>query len=374
MFERHPADRRNALADGSMTWEEEVDFYIREIGRDFSKDAATLVPILDSFNHHRKSNVLWGQNNGTQAFYLIAGDEIPAGAEVMDSYGSQADSILFSTYGFNNGDGSGVTLAKLAPYHHMYDEDLFTDETGLLASKKLREKQRKRLLKYFEYDDGYSRCLQGPADDPERIELTSLKLDWLEKMANNPQLWSVSLEARNPNGTLQDTTGGTKTMVPPEFDIETIQFLKSLGGVLSLCRVISITHRDYEGNATAILRDGVNLKAPILMKPGNDGLELRSRMCIARLANTALEQFDNNVIQQTDLVAQLNKEAYFSPEWNAAHVRLGEMQSLQAIGKLAFWHVQKQVDKIENPPSDDFIIRFEECPAENYAFLLERKS
>jgi hypothetical protein len=29
--------------------------------------------------------------------------------------------------------------------------------------------------------------------------------------------------------------------------------------------------------------------------------------------------------------------------WNAAHVRLGKMQSLQAIGRLAFWHVQKHV-------------------------------
>jgi hypothetical protein len=165
MFEKHPADRRNALTDGSMTWEEEVDFYIREIGRDFSKSAATLVPILDSFNHHRKPNVLWGQNNESQAFYLVAGDEIPAGAEVMDSYGLQADSVLFSTYGFNNGDGSGVTLAKLAPYHHIYDEDLFTDETGLLTSSKLCQRQRKQLLKSFEYDNGYATCLQGPADD-----------------------------------------------------------------------------------------------------------------------------------------------------------------------------------------------------------------
>jgi hypothetical protein len=108
------------------------------------------------------------------------------------------------------------------------------------------------------------------------------------------------------------------------------------------------------------------------MTPGNAGLELRSHMCIARLANTALVQFDNNVIQQKDLVAQLNMEAYFAPEWNAAHVRLGEMHSLQAIGRLAFWHVQKHEDKIENPPSDDFIIRFDECPPENYAFLLQR--
>jgi hypothetical protein len=120
------------------------------------------------------------------------------------------------------------------------------------------------LLKYFANDDGYATCLQGPnKDDPERIEFTSLKLDWLEKMANNPLLWYVSLEARNPNGTLQDTTGGTKTMVPPEFDIEKIKFLKSLGSILSLCHVITLTHRDYEGNATAILRDGLNLKAPI---------------------------------------------------------------------------------------------------------------
>lgn len=76
-----------------------------------------IVPVFDLFNHHAKPNVDFFYDSIKQALVVTAITAIPAGTEVINSYGQLTDTVLFAQYGFVNGDGSGWTQASLALWH-----------------------------------------------------------------------------------------------------------------------------------------------------------------------------------------------------------------------------------------------------------------
>ncbi|KEF58020.1 uncharacterized protein A1O9_05943 [Exophiala aquamarina CBS 119918] len=88
-----------------------------------SNEAIALVPVMDLFNHTNVSNCKTSYDR--KGFYINAGQAIPAGQELLLSYGAHGNDLLWTEYGFTmdaNGDDSvagfdelvleGLTLAE----------------------------------------------------------------------------------------------------------------------------------------------------------------------------------------------------------------------------------------------------------------------
>ena len=101
--------------------DEELEQYKTMFGVDLTKGCHAMVPILDMYNHHPNPNVGWEYNSNEKAFVITSLKPIPAGQEIIDSYGTYTDSHLFSKFGFVNGDGSGYTEATIAGFHKLLD-------------------------------------------------------------------------------------------------------------------------------------------------------------------------------------------------------------------------------------------------------------
>jgi hypothetical protein len=128
----------------------------------------------------------------------------------------------------------------------------------------------------------------------------------------------------------------TITLKPPVFSQKDLQFDGTL--LFSTCRIITLTHLDYNGTATRILRDNLQNESFVLLPETqtSSALEFRTLMCVARMAQTALARFPYSVQQLYDEVALFNREIFKSTIWTIAHLRLGEMQTLEALKHIAF--------------------------------------
>jgi hypothetical protein len=382
---------------------EEKQLYEQKLG--YGKvGIVAMAPVLDSLNHHVQPNVDWVFDKKSLSFILYANTEISGGWDLMGSYGPHPDPWLYAMYGFNNGDGSSPTSRSIASFHDMYNPEVHIPVVvsggGASTLSRVENFQREQLLQYLAYDDGYNNCIEGPEENLEAAELKRLKLALLQQIANDPDSWTVTISPRNPNARprkASSTTPGSPE--PPAFDpAQEVPYNDSFMRILTTCRLLALTHRDYEGDAIPRLRKSVRQfqfgnaagltsdkgrqfqfgkAVSLTLEKGNDALELRSLMWMYRLADIEFKKYGTtSVEQEMETVARLNLEAFQSPEWSAAHVRLGELQSLILLLQFAEQMSRQYspgagMQSLSPSASEDWILRDKPCPIKNLDFLLE---
>jgi hypothetical protein len=312
----------------------------------FAKGCHAMVPILDMLNSHPQPNVVYKYQIEKQAFVISAKAGIPPQWELMDSYGKYSDAHLYAKFGFVNGDGSGHTQASIALFHRPLDVQIsqeFTmipnqiivnstqkitgDESSpeLSPMDKIPDFQKLDLKRYLQYDDGYKNCIQKDINPPE-FRLKQLKWMHLANIANDSKSWIVTLQPRVPESQPKKSSNVLITELPPKIDPRKLRM--DLTHIVDTCRLLALTVNDYDGTAIQVLEDNLGNNTFVVNDPGNDALEYRSLMFLARLAGTALLQYSPvTPDKEYQNVLQLNKaNAIGNRDWTAGHLRLGEMQ------------------------------------------------
>lgn len=337
--------------------ENEIAYYQKVAGVDLSHGCHAMVPVLDMYDHHAQPNVGFSYNPARRSFVVTAVRVIPAGAEIFDSYGKRTDSDLFAKYGFVNGDGSDYTEASLALWHHV-DPEATAPNVELPQLKK-------RVVRYLQYDDGYESCV-FPHSSDAAWELKRLKYLHLLMVASLPQRWVIRMPPRDSFSLPATSKHKPLTFKPPVFDMRRLQFDGSW--LFSTCRLIVLTHDDYNGSALELLQSNLQ-NSSFFLHPTRTALEFRTLMCIARMAQTALGRFGVTVQDQLDQVSLFNRVAFRSLNWTVAHLRLGEMQTLEALKQTAFAGLQPFRHEINSGPS--FSMRDNPCPPQALQTLLD---
>jgi hypothetical protein len=329
-------DERTTLQQKMGLLEEDSTGKVVEL---FAEGCHAMVPFLDMLNHHPKPNVLYKYDIEKRAFVITAKTNIPVEWELIDSYGKYSDSHLFAKFGFVNGDGSAYTQASIALFHRPLDIQM-KNEFSMLpleVQKQLKgptsattkflipEFQQDELKRYLQYDDGYHECIQEGLH-PKAYALKVLKWKHLAKIANNPNHWIVALHPRSPESVPVQSSDISITTEPPQIDPRKLRM--DITHLVETCRLLALTLDDYNGMASEVLQKNLANNSFVVGR-GDEALEYRALMFLARLASTALQQYPKNPPQQYEIVAQLNLDAFGSRNWTAAHLRLGEMQVRQ---------------------------------------------
>lgn len=261
--------------------DDERDRIASHVSTDLSKGCHAMVPILDLLNHHPNPNVAYSYNLDKRAFVITAERKIPSGFEIYDSYGKFTDAHLFAKFGFNNGDGSGHTEASIALFHRVLDyrretEFSYFSDHNTEQNRMVQNAQRKGLLRYLQYDDGYKECISGPdAADPKAWELKELKFLHLKQIANDASRWVTTVPPRRPNSRPVESSEVSIVDGSPEIDLGSVRL--NIMPLVETCRLISLVHSDYDDEIIDILRDNLGAENFVL-QPGNDALEYRAFM------------------------------------------------------------------------------------------------
>jgi hypothetical protein len=341
----------------------ELEYYQTTVGLNLSVGSHAMVPILDLYNHHAVPNVAFKYDG--QAFLITAvNGGIVAGSQIMDSYGKHTDTHLFAKYGFVNGDGSDHTQASLALYHQPELVDESDNSSSVL---------HKQLLRYIQYDNGYEQCV-APTDKAAWA-FKILKYQYLvRQVSNQPTSWTVMLAPRDPESRPAAFSNIPITDQVPRFDKKRIQLVGQSNAVFSTCRLLSLTHHDYNGTAVSILTEhlGSNATTPPLLPAAEDALEFRTLMCMARMSQIALTRMGVSTTDQEATVARLNSDrsAFQSRNWTVAHVLLGELQTLEAVKGVAYSSLRAFSKEIQSGDAA-YTLRDKPCPVASLQPLLQ---
>ena len=300
----------------------EMQHFREKAGVDLSRGCYAMVPILDLYDHHARPNVGFSYKEQEQAFVVESLRPIQAEHELFDSYGKRTDSDLLAHFGFVNGDGSEYTDASLALWH----------------SVGIGPVDPRVMLRYLQYDDGYEECVSPT--NVERWEVKKLKFEYLKHWAEDSRRWSFRLPPRNSSSLPPKRSDRPITTdLPLPWDMHQLKFDGSW--LFSTCRLISLTHSDYEGRAKEVLTNNL-LNATFVLPPTKDALEFRTLMCVARMAKTAQ--------QKVDVVPFPANATFQSPQWISGHIRLAERQALDALKQTSFAGLQVFRDRINSGP------------------------
>jgi len=339
----------------------------------FDEGCHAMVPILDMLNSHPIPNVVYDYHLEKQAFVISAKSSISPGWELINSYGKFSDAHLFAKFGFVNGDGSGYTQASIAVFHRPLDIQIsqeFTlvpnkisfDGNELPPMERIPDFQKINMKRYLMYDDGYDTCVQKELH-PEAFRLKRLKWLHLAKIANDPKYWVVTLRPRAPKSRPRISSDLLIAKAPPEFNPKNVRM--DMTHLVDTCRLLALTIDDLGGNAIKILEENLGNNTFVVPK-GSESLEYRSLMFLVRLSSTALMQYSVNLKDEYHNVLKLNEENAFvssTTTWNAAQLRLGEMQSLHSVSGIAMTYARgilKDSDKKETLLG--YKIREKACP------------
>jgi hypothetical protein len=264
---------------------------------------------------------------------------------------------LYPTYGFVYGDFSERTAALLA-IHQIIDR-------RVVFPNKFEAEQKKQLQRYLQYDDGYSNCITSA--DTEAMDFKRLKRKLLLLIVNDYRKWSASLPPRDKE---QDSTS--------------VQIDDAVNPLISTCRLLGLTHRDYNGTAANVLQMKINeveeaqQSAPgdfhgesynLILKRGDAGLDYRAGIWLYRLAAENLNRWSPATSE--DELNKIKQSQPNSKDWIASYVRYQEIQTLETL-KLYAEHVTRQVIDANREVADpeDLFYRNEFCPI-NSAELLQ---
>mmetsp|Transcript_15992 Transcript_15992/g.32542 ORF Transcript_15992/g.32542 Transcript_15992/m.32542 type:complete len:821 (-) Transcript_15992:58-2520(-) len=345
----------------------------------------SMCPLLDMYNSHPNPNASWRYDSRTSS-YVVHSKGIKQGYPVVVSYGKYTEGHLFAKYGYVNGDGSSPTEVNLAVFHRILgdvglgqqysqvpigwfarDHKRFlegvdnTDMSGTIhAAVKATQIQRELLLRYLVFDDGYEDCVEAGGTD---WELKLLKFQHLLRLANSREDWIVRLPAKHPDA----RPGPNLLAINSEGDIENAVGIDAKR-ILSICRLLSLTADDLDGNAIEFLSGKLNTTLkPIKLKRHGDALEYRAMMCVARLSTAGLNPYE--VFAKKHGIEEPNQ--FGSREWTAWYIRKGEVRVLQILRRTAM----QQMEELKKPSgsSKGFIVRETgACPVEKSTPLLDQ--
>lgn len=346
--------------------DEELEQYKAMFGVDLKKGCHAMVPILDMYNHHPNPNVGWEYNSNEKAFVITSIKPIPAGQEIIDSYGKYTDAHLFSKFGFVNGDGSGYTEASIAGFHKLLDVGMKEQFSYLPFSgervKGLVKHQKELLASYLIFDDGYKECIEKEKH-PIAFELKQLKLEHLSRIANNPKRWVLRMQPRNDKSLPSKSSHAPITYDPPAFNVKNLSLDAS--NIIETCRLISLSEDDFDGNAIQVLKETLEKDEPLVIDNQGESLEYRALACLARLSGVASWRFKPGIEEEMKLVKDLTHDSFQSRLWTAAQLRLGEIQTLEVLHRVAVSGVMEMTNRIQleaNDTSYDVLPHIHEQP------------
>ena len=363
------------------TLEEEIDLYRKEAGVDLSLGCRAMSPILDMWDHHSKPNVDWMYDHQKRAFVIsvVKKNGIKAMQDITVSYGKYTDTHLFTKFGFVNGDGSGYTEASIAIMHPLRDigmgqqfSYLIRGDNGVDTPSEFdQEAQKRALVNYLRFDDGYEECITKE-NNPEGFKLKLLKLRHLQLIANKYDRWTYTIAPRNETSKPSPSSDIPITTDAPMFDKNNVKFDGSK--IISTCRLMALNTDDYDGKVIEnleqkLLEDDDNF----LIEKQSDQLEFRALTILSRLTTGALHLYPSTVQKDTFAISSSSLK-FQSKEWNAAQVRLGEMQSLEVLRSIATSGAkQMRTRALEIVPSTHPSLKIHRtpCPGENAIDLLK---
>ena len=145
--------------------------------------------------------------------------------------------------------------------------------------------------------------------------------------------------------------------------------------------------------AQSVLADaldrGEEFASSFVVEKQTDELEYRATSCIGRLVDAMLRRYPSSIARDLKLLSipfgsNATAEAssssstlqYGSKEWYAAHVRLGEMQSLEVLGGSMMQHARRLrsgmgASSATSSENAALIVRRKPCPLEHSLALLE---
>ena len=330
---------------------QEMDFYHEKAGVDLSSGSFAMVPILDLYNHHAQPNVGYSYDPIRRAF-VIRSLGLTAGFELWDSYGKHSDPHLYSKYGFINGDGSESTQASLAVWH-----------TLLTLSNETKDHE---LLRYLAFDDGYEKCIDPKHGGPS-WDLKLLKYQHLKAMAHNTRFWTVIAGPRNPNAR-PGASSETSSQWPPRNKPLRMESRvdPDIKGVVGLCRLLVTTHEDFDGRAIHFLQENLEQAGNYVLPQAspNSALEFRTLKCLDRLASQSIARFDRTIFDAERRIDTMSVTSSPSvrTEWTAAHLELGELQTLDLIRGMAKATLMSEWSSEEELSGEAFNFRLKPCP------------
>eukprot|EP00980_Cylindrotheca_fusiformis_P020381 scaffold7412_cov115-Cylindrotheca_fusiformis.AAC.3 len=293
-------------------------------------NSLVMIPLLDAADHRiPQLNVIWNADPTTHDVNVYATKNLEPAADFFYlSYGNtEPQEYMFAIYGFCL--GTEPLSRSLSAYHRS------VEGIHLVPGKSIADWQKPQLIRYLSHDDGYPNCIE-----PSSIEFAfkALKLQVLERFANAPNSWIVTFPGRR-----------ARPHDPP------IVTQESLASVLQTCRLLALTHLDYNGTATDLLRQQRRRNANLAT--GDRSLEIRAWAWLYRLARMERNKYESDV---SSLVNNDNP---------MAQVQLGELLTLEAIMSYA----QNVLDKLkQGQVEEDFFIRETACPIANVEPLISR--
>ncbi|KAG7349433.1 SET methyltransferase domain containing protein [Nitzschia inconspicua] len=340
-----------------------------------------LIPLADLFNHHPNNNVDFQykkiQPNGSGRSFVVSAvhRNIEKLSEPMASYGTLSDAHLYGRYGFNNGDGSGPIQLNLAFHHDMMKLNMTNDQYNYLPNSgttpKFRNYQKRGLIKYLMYDDGYDGCIPGPTTHPEEAELKRLKLEHLLRIANDYERWNMLVAPRAPDSLPAVTSTIPITFSIPQFEKDFSYLVPGVERLLETCRMISLINSDFNGKAVAVLKENLDNSNFIIGPNVSDALEFRSYMCVSRWfgTRTVTMELRGKLNAEFQRLATMNRNAFGTFNWTALQVKLGEMQASQAGSALIFQRVSERWEDKKVNAEVEYTAKDLACPEEYATFL-----
>lgn len=155
----------------------------------------------------------------------------------------------------------------------------------------------------------------------------------------------------------------------PSFGPDIYPYLDANGISVSLpCRLITLTDGDLENGAALLNQDLETLEGssstPVLRL---EELQvsmpwmIRTIHCMRKLASAQMEKYESSVENQKRYIMTLAESGNInSLEWNAAHMKLSEMQSQAALVNWA-QDALESVAEMDPVSSDELFFRDEPC-------------
>jgi hypothetical protein len=309
-------------------------------------NSLAMVPLLDALDHRiPENNMGWFPSKQNHDITMYSTQTLEPGAILYNAYGSSdTQEYMFAVYGFCLGTES---LSRSFTAYHQTIEGVHLPPGGL----PLEEWQRTQLIRYLAHDDGYRDCIAPTPNTTVEYALKLLKLQVLERIANAPRYWVVTLPGRRKE----------------PFDSPQITE-EHLESVLQTCRLLALTYRDYHGMAGPKLRQILQKRQqPLLLERGSDALEYRAWTWLYRLARMERNKYNVSMEDQYQRVYAL--KASSSSEWTLAQVQLGELLTLETVMSYAKEAIQKLGVALDD--GEDFVIREKACPLANVEPLIQ---
>ena len=223
-----------------------------------SKLTSSMVPLLDSLDHSVKPNVGWKADlsgDGSNSFTVFAATDFDdldtgkgtgTGIELRDTYGLQTpESWIYAQYGFASAipsEQQATRKAALFSIHTIHDFMLEQETDQVIQDQEWELNEL-----YLMYNDGHKTCSNT---EEVRNEFARLKLMVLQRMyANSYNKWVATVPPQDHDQSMIGLP--LLNQPPPLVDSGITEIVKT-------CRLLALTHLDYGGTATEMLKQGLS--------------------------------------------------------------------------------------------------------------------